>query len=153
MIRIPSRDIGYCAAIVVLAAALAFSLIDAGRAHTKTRNELLARAAQNASGRLFFVIPLTIVSVAPGTRQVTYQVFSTKLGTEQRFRATVREQAVIAEYTPRRDGEVIVGFDAKLDRSLTDIPAGTRAIASFTLSPDDELIIERLVYGSDLFAP
>lgn len=154
MTRLPAREIGYLVTIAVLGGAFAFSAIDAGRAHTANRDDQLGRAAQSAAGRSFFAIPLTIETVDPDARTITYRVYSRKLGSEQRFRATVREQAVVAEYSARRDGEnVIEGFDVDQGRSLEDIPPGTNAIASFSLSHDDELVIERLVYGPDLFAP
>jgi hypothetical protein len=154
MTRLSTREIGYLLTITALAGALAFSTIDAGREHTKNRENQLGRAAQSAAGLSNFTIPLAIEIVDPQARTVTYRVYSKKLGSEQRFRATVREQAIVALYSARRDSDgTIEGFDVDAGRSLEDVPPGTNAIASFSLSPDDELLIERLVYGPDVLAP
>ena len=142
------RDVFYFTTIALLTAALVFAFIDAGRARDEQRSQQLLMAAQSAAGTAYFSIPVVIEAVSAETRTLEYSVYSKKLGSMQRFRARVSENTPILEYVPDRASDgTIVNFRPDAERELDTIVAGTPAIAHFSVSADNTLLIDRIVLG------
>lgn len=136
------------AIVTFVSAALTMTILDAAQMRHRVAETYKTRIFEQALPAVSFASSIVIDETNPSTNSLVLRMFNIKLGQEVRFLATMSPGGFILVYEPEYYNDVIVSLQDPRRLTLSDIPSGTRAIATMYFDDEGRLQVQKVHIGA-----